>query len=210
MRYPYTMKCIIGKKLEMTRVFKDDGTVVPVTLVQAGPCKVVALKTGEKDGYFAVQLGFGSRKKKNVSKAQLGAWKDLGVFEFVRECRMNDLKGFEVGGDVNASLFEVGDKVEVVGTSKGRGFQGVVRRHGFAGHCTSHGTKDAVRMPGSIGQAGVQRVFKGMRMPGHMGDASVTVKNLEIVEVQKDKNIIAVKGAIPGGRNSVVIIKAVA
>ena len=201
------MKCIIGKKLEMTQVFKEDGTVVPVTLVQAGPCKVTGVRTQEKDGYTAVQLGFGTRKAKNVSKAQLSEWKDMGVFEVVRECRMDDSSEYEVGATVDVNAFEPGVKVDVIGTSKGKGFQGVVKRHGFHGQMRTHGTKDQLRMPGSIGATGPQKVFKGVRMPGHMGSERVTVQNLEIVEVRPEENVIAVKGAIPGSRNSVVMIK---
>ena len=190
----------------MTQVFLEDGTVVPVTLIQAGPCTVTGVRTQEKDAYTAVQLGFGTRKEKRVAKAQLGAWKDLGPFETVREVRLEDSAAYEVGSTVEASVFEAGDKIDVTGTSKGRGFQGVVKRHGFGGAITSHGTKDQVRMPGSIGATGPQRVFKGTRMAGRMGGDRVTVKNLEVVEVRPD-GTVAVKGAVPGSRNSLVIIK---
>lgn len=201
------MKFIIGRKREMTQVFREDGTVVPVTLIQAGPCVVTDLKTQERDGYTAVQLGYGTRSSKNVAKAQLSQWKDLGVFEVVREFRLKEpVQDVEVGTEVTASTFESGDKIHVTGTSKGRGFQGVVKRYNFKGQPTSHGTKDQVRMPGSIGATGPQKVFKGTRMGGRMGGDRVTVQNLEVVEVRPEENIIAVKGAVPGSRNGLVLI----
>ena len=200
------MKCIIGRKLEMTQVFREDGTVIPVTLVQAGPCTVTDVRTDEKNGYGAVQLGFGTQKATRVAKAQLGQWKDNGPFQTVREVRVEDPASYEVGSTVDASIFEAGDKIDVSGTSKGRGFQGVVKRYNFKGAPTSHGTKDQVRMPGSIGATGPQRVFKGTRMAGRMGGDRVTVKNLEIVEVRPD-GVVAVKGAVPGSRNGLVVIK---
>lgn len=199
------MKAIIGKKIGMTQLFREDGTVIPVTLVQATPNVVMQIKTKERDGYTAVQMGMGSRK--HVAKAQSVAWKNLGTFETVKEVRLDE-EAMEVGAKVDVSLFSVGDRVDVVGTSKGKGFQGVVRRHGFHGHNMTHGTKDAMRMPGSIGAGGPQRVFKGMRMAGHMGDKRITVKNLEVAEVRVHENILALKGAIPGSRNSVVLIQA--
>lgn len=199
------MKAIIGKKIGMTQLFREDGTVIPVTLVQAEPNVVTQIKTKERDGYTAVQMGMGSRK--HVAKAQSVAWKNLGTFETVKEVRLDE-EAMEIGAKVDVSLFSVGDRVDVVGTSKGKGFQGVVRRHGFHGHNMTHGTKDAMRMPGSIGAGGPQRVFKGMRMAGHMGDKRITVKNLEVAEVRVHENILALKGAIPGSRNSVVLIQA--
>ena len=199
------MKCLIGRKTEMTQVFRADGTVVPVTLVETGPCFITDLKTTERDGYQAIVVGFG--KAKHVAKPQRGQWKDLGSFEEVREFRMNDLTGYEIGQAVELSQFIPGDRVTVVGTSKGRGFQGVVKRHGFHGQSTTHGTKDQVRMPGSLGAGGVQRVFLGMRMGGRMGQDRVSVQNLEIVEVRPTEGILAIKGALPGSRHSVVMIQ---
>lgn len=198
------MKILLGKKREMTQIFKDDGTVVPVTLVDAGPCTVTAVKTNPA-GKTAVVLGFG--EKKNVNKAQKGEWKELGSFELTREFPV-DGDAPEQGAVLAADLFEAGDKVTVVGTSKGKGFQGVVKRHGFAGSPASHGHKDQLRMPGSIGAQGPQRVLKGVRMAGRMGGNQVTVKNLEIVEVNKDANTVAIKGAVPGARGSVLTILA--
>jgi large subunit ribosomal protein L3 len=200
------MKFMIGKKIGMTQIFQEDGTVTPVTLVEATPNKVVQVKTVERDGYSAVQVASGASK--HVNKAQKGAWKDMGAFRDVREYRAEDLGDVEVGSDIDVSAFEIGEKVDVVGTSKGRGFQGVVKRHGFHGQSSSHGTKDQVRMPGSIGATGPQRVFKGVRMPGQMGDKRVTVKNLVVADIRVADNVIALRGAVPGARNSLVIIKA--
>ncbi len=198
------MKAILGRKLEMTQVFKDDGTVVPVTLIEAGPCTVTQVRTNQA-GVQTATLGFGASK--SVAKPQREDWKELGSFAYVKE--------FPVEGDapargdkVTASNFEVGETVNVIGTSKGRGFQGVVKRHGFHGSPASHGHKDQLRMPGSIGSTGPQRVFKGTKMAGRMGGQQVTVQNLEVVQVDDQKNIIAVKGAIPGARGSFVTIAA--
>lgn len=188
----------------MSQVFKSDGTVVPVTLVKAGPCTVIGFRTMEKDGYVSVKLGFGNAK--HVAKPQAGEWKELGAFEAVREFQTDDATSLERGAAIDVSVFQPGDKITVVGLSKGRGFQGVVKRHGFHGQSATHGTKDQVRMPGSLGAGGVQRVFKGMRMGGRMGQGQVTVKNLEIVEVRPEEKILAIKGAIPGSRNSLVEI----
>ena len=197
------MKVLLGKKLEMTQVFKDDGTVVPVTLIQAGPCKVTAVRENEQGKTTAI-LGFGS--KKSVSKAQREDWKDLGMFAYVREFPVLEGEAFERGQTVDVSIFEVGGKVAVTGTSKGKGFQGVVKRHGFHGSPASHGHKDQLRMPGSIGAQGPQRVFKGTKMGGHMGDEKVTVKNLEVIQVDPENNIIAVRGAVPGARGGFVTL----
>ncbi|PIR47549.1 50S ribosomal protein L3 [Candidatus Uhrbacteria bacterium CG10_big_fil_rev_8_21_14_0_10_50_16] len=202
------MKCIIGRKLEMTQVFREDGTVVPVTLIQAGPCTVTDVRTVDANGYAAVQLGYGVQKASRVAKAQLGQWLESGPFQLVKEVRVSDPSNYEVGATVDASIFEAGDKIDVIGTSKGRGFQGVVKRHGFRGSKTTHGNKDQQRMPGSIGATGPQRVFKGMRMAGRMGGDRTTVQNLEIVEVRPN-GLVAVKGAVPGSRNSLIVLKSV-
>ena len=199
------MKILLGKKLEMTQVFKEDGTVVPVTLVQAGPCTVTALKTNPAGAKTAV-IGFGENK--HVAKAQKGEWKDLGNFSVTREFSLPEGSDLDRGSVVNASVFEVGEKINIVGTSKGKGFQGVVKRHGFAGSPASHGHKDQLRMPGSIGSTGPQRVFKGTRMAGRMGGDQVTVKNLEVVKIDEKENIIAIRGAVPGSRGSFVTLMA--
>jgi large subunit ribosomal protein L3 len=196
------MKFILAKKLEMTQVYRPDGAVVPVTLVQAGPCVVTQVKTAEKDGVNAVQIGFLPAKK--LSKPQAGHLKDLPLMTELRDFRM-DGSEWKRGDAVEASVFQAGDIVNVTGVSKGKGFQGVVKRHGFHGHPTSHGHKDQERMPGSIGAGGPQHVFKGRRMAGHMGHDQVTVQKLEVVEV-RDGGILAIKGAVPGSRNTVLEI----
>lgn len=199
------MKAIIGLKKQMSQVFRSDGSVVPVTLVQAGPCTVTESKTLERDHYQAVQLGFGTSKK--VAKPQRQIWAGLGSFRVVREFRVEDSDLPKRGDVVNVSIFAPGDRVDVIGLSKGRGFQGVVKRHGFAGGPASHGHKDNLRMPGSIGAGGVQRVIKGLRMAGRMGGERVTVKNLEVVEVYPDKNLMAIKGAVPGAFGGLIFIQ---
>lgn len=197
------MKALLGKKLEMTQVFQEDGTVVPVTLIEAGPCKVTAVRTNEQGKTTAI-LGFGS--KKSVAKAQKEDWKDLGSFAFVREIPLEEGDEFERGTVIDVDMFEPGARVDVIGTSKGKGFQGVVKRHSFHGSPASHGHKDQLRMPGSIGAQGPQRVFKGQKMPGRMGGEKVTVKNLEVVQVDKKNNIVAIRGAVPGSRGSFVTV----
>jgi len=199
------MKVLIAKKIEMSQRFKEDGTVAPVTLLQAGPCKVTQIKTKEKDGYEAVQLGCGSSK--NLSKPLKGHLKASGAdVRTLREFRLDSTDGLEVGAEISVSQFSPGEFVNVSGLSKGKGFQGVVKRHGFHGSPASHGHKDQLRMPGSIGSGGVQRVFKGTRMAGRTGHGQVTVKNLEIIDVDAEKNVLAVKGAVPGARGSVILI----
>lgn len=198
------MKVLLGEKLEMTQVFREDGSVVPVTLVKAGPCTVTNVRENPAGQKTAI-IGYGTVK--NTAKPQRGEWKDLGSFAFVKEF---EAEGAEIarGNIFDVTVFAEGDKVNVIGTSKGRGFQGVVKRHGFHGSPATHGHKDQLRMPGSIGAGGPQRTFKGVRMGGHMGDAQVTVKNLEIVKVDLANNVIAIKGAIPGARGSFITISA--
>jgi large subunit ribosomal protein L3 len=199
------MKVLIAKKIEMSQRFKEDGTVAPVTLLQAGPCKVTQIKTDEKDGYQSVQLGCGSSK--NLTKPMKGHLKASGAgTATLREFRLESTEGLEVGAEINVSQFTPGEFVNVTGLSKGKGFQGVVKRHGFHGSPASHGHKDQLRMPGSIGSTGPQRVFKGTRMAGRTGHDRVTVKNLEVIEVDAEKNVLAVKGAVPGARGSVILI----
>lgn len=198
------MKVLLGEKLEMTQMFKEDGSVVAVTLIKAGPCTVANVRQNPAGAQSAV-LGYGNSK--SVNKPQLGEWKDLGSFAFVREFPLEEGESLERGQKLTASAFEVGQKLSVSGTSKGRGFQGVVKRHGFHGSPASHGHKDQLRMPGSIGAGGPQRVFKGTKMAGRMGGSAVTVKNLEVVNIDEKNNIIAVKGAIPGSRGSFVTLR---
>ena len=199
------MKFILAKKLEMSQVFLPDGTVVPVTLVQAGPCVVTQIKKEEKDGYQAVQLGFLNAKR--LSKPLAGHLKDLPHVKVLKEFIIKE-STLNRGDVVEPSIFQPGDMIEVTGTSKGKGFQGVVKRHHFHGHPASHGHKDQLRMPGSIGAGGVQHVIKGRRMAGHMGNETVTVKNLKVVEL-RDGGIIAIKGAIPGAHNTIIQIQTV-
>ena len=190
----------------MTRLFKDDGSAVPVTAIATGDCYVTDVKTKDRDGYTAVQVGFDSAKK--TTKALQGHLKDLGNLKHIKEFRVDDVDGIERGKKINLSTFAIGDSVKVVGKSKGRGFQGVVKRHGFKGSPASHGHKDQLRMPGSIGATDAARVFKGKRMGGHMGDAQTTVANLEVVEIDLENNILFLKGAVPGARGSLLYLKA--
>ncbi len=188
----------------MTQKFKEDGRVVPVTLVKAGPCTVIRVKKqADKDGYDAVQVGYGLKRKLN--KPLTGQLKGLENFRFIKEFRTKE-EGLTKGQKITVDVFQPGDTVQVTGVSKGKGFQGVVKRHHFHVHPASHGHKDQLRMPGSIGAGGAQRVFKGRKMAGHMGAEQITVKNLEIIEADKDNNILAIKGAVPGHRNSLVVI----
>jgi len=201
---------ILGKKIGMTRIFKEDGQVVPVTVLQAGPCVVVQKKTIEKDGYTAVQLGFLEKKKHRVTKPLLGHFAKVGkCFYYLREIKVKDIDGIEVGQQVTVEEFQPGDLVNITGTSKGRGFAGVIKRHGFKRGPETHGSRNQ-RGPKSIGCCEFPgRVIKGKRMPGHMGNVRVTVRNLEVVDVRPEHNLILVKGAVPGSRNSLVIIKKV-
>lgn len=199
------MKFIIGKKLDMTQIWQDEKALA-VTRVAAGPCPVVQLKNENKDGYAAVQLGFGRRKEKNIKKPQLGHLKKLKVnLKYLREFR-DEVKDLKVGDVVDVSTFAAGDNVKVTGVSKGKGFAGGVKRHGWHGHSATHGTKDQVRTSGSIGAGGIQHVLKGMRMPGRMGNSRATVANLKIVQVDEANNILYISGAVPGARNSLVLI----
>ncbi|NQU77498.1 50S ribosomal protein L3 [Candidatus Falkowbacteria bacterium] len=198
------MKFILGKKLEMSQIFKDDGTVVPVTKVKAGPCQVTQVRNKDKDGYIAFQVGFGEKKKLN--KPESGHLKKLGNYRYLIEFREDEKAELKKGDKITTAVFEIGDKVKVTGVSKGKGFQGVVRRHGFHGSPASHGHKDQLRMPGSIGATDPARVFPGKRMPGRMGGGQVTVTNLEIAKVEPENNLIYIKGAVPGARNSLLRI----
>lgn len=197
------MKFLFGRKIEMSQIFQENGTVVPVTLILAEPCVVTQVKTPEKDGYAAVQIGSGEAR--HLKKPQAGHLKELGALSTMREFRVKETT-LKRGDTLNVSQFEPGDVVDVIGHSKGHGFQGVVKRHGFHGSPASHGHKDQLRMPGSIGSRRQGPVARGKRMAGHMGDQQVTVKNLEIVSVDPNKNIVAIKGAVPGARGGLVLI----
>ncbi len=202
------MSGLIGKKIGMTSIFNSSGDIIPVTVVQAGPCLVTNIKTYEKDGYNALQLGFGDVKEKRLNKPLKGFFKKNGVEakKVLIEFKGYDISGFKVGDVLDCSVFSEGDLIKVRSKSKGKGFQGVVKRHGFGGiGMTTHGQSDRVRAPGSIGGSSYpSRVFKGQRMAGRMGYANTTVRNLKIVKVEKENNLIFVKGAIPGANNSIV------
>ena len=203
------MKFILGEKIGMTQIFNGGGNVVPVTLVSVLPNTITRVKTTEKDGYGATQIGMGIRKEKNIAKAQKGEWKELGNIRTVREFRMenNENNAFERGVKIDVSIFQEGDKVKVSGISKSKGFQGVVKRHGFHGAPASHGTKHAHRQPGSIGATWPQRVIKGMRMAGRTGGNRISVRNLVVAKVDAEKNILALRGAIPGRRGTLIEIR---
>lgn len=204
------MPGLLGKKLGMTSIYVGD-TVMPVTVVQAGPCTVVDIKTIEKDGYEAVQLGYGEKKEKNVTKPVLGHYKknNLAPSAVLKEFKGFDLSEIKIGDEIKADVFEIGALVSVTAKSKGKGFQGVMRRHGFGGvGGSTHGQHNRLRAPGSIGQSSdPSRVFKGTRMAGRMGHNKVTTKGLRIIRIIPDKNILMIKGAIPGSINSIVEIK---
>jgi len=202
---------LLGRKLGMTRIFAEDGANIPVTVIEAGPCFVTQIKTPEKDGYSAVQLGFMEKKEKRTTKPLLGHFAKAGVkpLRYLREFRDFDIgRELKLGDQIGVEVFEPGDVVDVSGRTKGRGFQGVVKRHGFGGGPKSHGQSDRLRAPGSIGQASFpSRVFKGLKMAGHMGNRRVTIKNLVVVKVIPEQNLILVRGGVPGAVNSIVEIK---
>jgi large subunit ribosomal protein L3 len=195
------MKFILGQKIEMSQIFTENGKVVPVTLIEAGPCQVLQIKTKEKDSYEAVQIGFKKiEKKKKIKKTARGKG-----FKYLRE--FSNGQEYKVGDKIDASVFNEGDKVKISGISKGKGFQGGVKRWGFSGRGASHGVKHEARTLGSTGSAFPQRVIKGRKMPGRMGFERITVKNLRVVKVNKENNILAVKGAVPGRRGTLLEIR---
>jgi large subunit ribosomal protein L3 len=200
---------LLGRKVGMTQIFAEDGRVLPVTVIEAGPCYVTQLRTKEHDGYEAVQIGYGAAKRLNgpekghLDKAKVPAVRHL------RELRADGLEGFEIGQKLDASLFKVGDLVDVVGTSKGKGFAGVVKRHHFRGGPRTHGQSDRERAPGSSGSTTTPgRVLKGTKRAGQMGNARVTVQNLQVVEADGERNLLLLRGAVPGARNGLLLIKA--
>jgi large subunit ribosomal protein L3 len=203
------MAGLIGRKIGMTRVFDDEGMAVPVTVVEAGPCPVVQVKTEESDGYRAIQLGFDRQKAVRATKAETGHAAKVGLEHaprVLREFRVSEEEAFEPGQELTVEVFAAGDVVKVTGTSKGRGFQGVVKRHGFAGRPAGHGHPMS-RNPGSMGPGtDPSRVIKGKKLPGRMGGTRTTVRNLKIVKVDSERNLLFVKGAVPGSRNSYVFI----
>ncbi len=204
------MKGMLGKKLGMTRIFEEDGEMVPVTLIEAGPCPVVQVKTAETDGYDAVQLGFIPMKEKHTNKPMAGHFNRAKVqpVKRLKEFRNFPAEGIEPGSELKADIFNVGQRLDVTGYTKGRGFAGVMKRYGFHGHKASHGTHESFRGPGSIGSSATPaRVFKGKKMPGRMGNVRFTAKNLEIIRLEAEKNIIMVKGAVPGPAGGILELR---
>ena len=196
----------LGKKIGMTQIFREDGIVVPVTVVEAGPCVVTQVKTKETDGYEAIQLGFGEVKRRN--KPLSGHLKNSRLSRYLREVATDDTNEFEVGQTIGVDIFEAGEKVDVIGTSKGRGFAGVMKRWNFGGGPRTHGQSDRMRAPGSIGGGTTPgKVYKGLKMGGHMGNRRITVKGLEIIEIDAERNLLMIKGGIPGATNSLVHIR---
>jgi len=198
------MKLILGLKLGMSQIFDKEGNVVPLTLIEAGPCQITQIKTKKSDGYESLQIGFKEiLKKKNIKKPMAHK-----PFRFIREFRNAPAGELKVGDKIDVSLFKEGDVIKVAGLSKGKGFQGAVRRWGFHGKFQTHGIKHEVRTVGSIGDSGMERVWKGKKMPGRMGGMRTTVKNLEVIKVDKDNNLLALRGAVPGHAGTLVEIRA--
>ena len=203
------MKAILGKKVGMTQIFDENGVVIPVTVIEAGPCSVVQVKTVETDGYNAVQMGFGAIKDKKVNKPSKGHFAKAGVnaVKNLREFRLEDVSGVKAGDEIKVDSFVEGETVDIQGTTKGKGFQGVIKRHGQSRGPMGHGSMYH-RRPGSMGPTSTPgRVFKGKKLPGHMGMVQVTIQNLEIVSVDLDKNVILVKGSVPGNKGAILKIK---
>ena len=202
-------KGLIGKKVGMTQIFNEEGKVIPVTVIEATPCTVTQIKTVEQDGYQAVQLGFGDVKESKLNKPRLGhlSKNKIAPKKYLREFRLDSVEGMKVGDELKADVFAVGDKVDVQGTSKGKGFQGVIKRHGQSRGPMGHGSMYH-RRPGSMGPTSTPgRVFPGKKLPGHMGSVTVTIQNLEVIKVDLDKNVILVKGSVPGAKGSILKIK---
>ena len=202
-------KGIIGKKIGMTQIFDENGTVIPVTVIEAGPCVVAQVKTIENDGYEAVQLGFGEVKENKLNKPVKGHFAKANVTakKHLREFRLDSIEGIKVGDELKADVFVAGDKIDVQGTSKGKGFQGVIKRHGQHRGPMGHGSMYH-RRPGSMGSTSTPgRVFKGKKLPGHMGKVTVTIQNLDVVRVDMDKNVILVKGSVPGPKGAILKVK---
>ena len=205
------MKGIIGKKIGMTQIFDDEGNAVPVTVIEAGPCYVTQIRTSDRDGYVAVQLGFEETKPKRLTQGQLGHLRrnNLPALRYLREFRLRDGDVDIVEGDeIKVDVFEQGERVDVIGTSKGRGFAGTIKRHGFSRQPKTHGQSDRERAPGSIGMCATPgRTFKGKKMAGRMGNQRVTIQNLEVVVIDPERNLLAVRGSVPGARNGLLMIR---
>ncbi|MDH3272592.1 MAG: 50S ribosomal protein L3 [Gemmatimonadota bacterium] len=203
------MPGLIGKKVGMTRIFDEAGVQIPVTVIEAGPCPIVGMRSSDEDGYQAVQLGFGAKKAKRTSQAEMGHAAKAGLEaapRLMREFRIGDDEEYEVGQQLTVEQFEAGDRVKVTGRSKGRGFQGVVKRHGFRGRPSTHGHPMS-RNPGSLGPGtDPSRVIKGKKLPGRMGGNRTTIRNLQVVRVDNERNLLFVKGGVPGARDGYVLI----
>ncbi len=205
------MKTLLGKKLGMTRIFQEDGTAVTVTVIEAGPCPVVAVRNREKHGYNAYQIGYGKRRANLFNKPEQGHFKAANIepTRCLKEARVDELGDIKVGDVIAVDIFHEGEKVDVTGLSRGKGFAGVMKRHGFSGGQATHGQSDRLRAPGSIGQSSYpSRVFKGMRMPGRMGGGNAVSIGLRVIRVIPKENLILVKGAVPGKANGLLTIKA--
>jgi len=201
-------KGILGRKLGMTQIWDEENRAIPVTVIQAGPCRVVQLKTPERDGYSAVQLAFGETTPSRVTKPELGHFKGADPARHLAEVRVDHLESFEVGQTLRADVFEAGERVDVSGISKGKGFTGVMKRHNFKGQGASHGNHKAHRVPGAIGACATPaRVFKGTRLPGQHGNRRITTLNLEVVEGDAERGLLLVKGSVPGPRGSLVLVR---
>jgi large subunit ribosomal protein L3 len=201
-------KMILGKKVGMTQVFSPEGKIIPVTAIEAGPCVVAQVKAEETDGYNAVQIGFGAIKDKSVNKAMKGHFAKSGAapVRFLKELRIDNVEDFQVGQSIDISIFQPGEKVDVVGISKGKGFAGTIKRWNFQRGPMAHGSKNH-RRPASAGAKGPARVFKGKKSPGRMGGERVTVQNLEVVKVDVEKNLLLIKGAVPGPKKGLIMVK---
>lgn len=205
------MKGIIGKKVGMTQIFDDSGNVIPVTVIEAGPCYVTQIRTSERDGYMAVQLGYGETKPKRLTQGQLGHLRrnNLPALRVLREFRVRDGElDVEEGQEIKVDVFTHGERVDVIGTSKGRGFAGTVKRHGFNRQPKTHGQSDRERAPGSVGMCATPgRTLKGQRMAGRMGNERVTIQNLEVVVIDAERNLLGVRGSVPGAKDGIVLVR---
>jgi large subunit ribosomal protein L3 len=204
------LKGIIGRKLGMTQVFGENGDVTPITVIEAGPCAIIQIKTKEKEGYNALQLGFLEKKPQRVNRPLSGHFRKSGKgpYYVLKEFPVDELGEYTIGQEITLEAFTIGGFVDVTGTSKGKGFAGVIKRHGFRGAPGSHGTHEYFRHGGSVGTSATpSRTFKGKRMPGHFGNSRITMQNLRIVDIKPEQNLLLVKGAVPGSVNSIVIIK---
>lgn len=202
------LKSIIGKKIGMTQVFDDKGNLIPVTVVEAGPCVITGVRTAEKDGYTAVQLGFGDVEEKKLIKPQAGYFKknNLSPKKILREVRVDDVSSYSIGQEIKVDLFKAGDYVDVSAISKGKGYAGVIKRHNFGKQNMSHGQSDRTRARGSSGGQGPQKVLKGMKMSGHLGNEYVTIQKLLVVNVDAEKNLMLIKGAVPAVKAGTLLI----